>query len=103
MTELGEFALYVACGAVGVMIVGAFAPILKALAHRISHGQDGAGLEARVAELEARLATLEDKSPRTDEVVVPADRLREIEERVDFAERVLTRADDTARIARGQP
>lgn len=98
MSEGGEFAMWLAAGSAFVGITIVLTPIFKAIAHRISHGYDGKGqladVEARFAELEARLAAVEDKGPRTDEVVIPAERLRELEERVDFTERVLARGDE---------
>lgn len=63
-------------------------PVGRALARRIE-GQSGAAgeLAARVDELEARLAELEQDRART----------AELEERVDFAERLIARQDQAAR------
>lgn len=60
MSEAGEFAMWLAAGSVFVGLTIVLTPIFKALAHRISHGYDGkqelADVDARFAELEARLA-----------------------------------------------
>jgi hypothetical protein len=85
MTELGEFAMY---GAVGLMAIGIFfGPIAKAVGRWIE-SKSGAG-GSRVHELENRVADLESLLQRTPPGGVPADRLAELEERLDFAERLL--------------
>jgi Tfp pilus assembly protein PilO len=63
-------------------------PVGRALARRIE-GQSGAAgeLATRVEELESRIAELEQERART----------AELEERVDFAERLLARQDPSAR------
>lgn len=77
MTELGEFAKYLAFGFVALGFF--FGPIGKAIARRIS-GAPHPGLDP--AELDAIRA-------RVDELEGQQQRVAELEERVDFAERLL--------------
>ncbi len=81
MGELVEF-LVVMAGAIGVPMVAVFAvpPIAKAFARRIERGgaPDGAAL-AELDALRAEVESLRELAPR----------LVELEERVDFAERLL--------------
>jgi hypothetical protein len=83
MSELGQFALFLAWGAAFVaLLVG---PIGKAIAKRIAGGRHPVGVStgemdaARVNELEQRLGELETAQAR----------IAELEERLDFAERML--------------
>lgn len=66
-------------------------PLGRAIARRIE-GSDGTaadpGIARRVAELEAQVAELEHR----------ADRIAELEERLDFAERLLARQADQQRL-----
>lgn len=70
-------------------------PILRAWADRIRSKSrpEIAGGEARIAELEARLDRLEQRAPITGEVDAQYQRMAELEERLDFAERLLTQVD----------
>lgn len=66
-------------------------PLGRALARRIEGGAGGGadpGMARRVAELEAQVAELERR----------ADRVPELEERLDFAERLLARQADQQRL-----
>lgn len=89
MTESGEFAMWLAIGAGQVAFWTVLSPVFKALADRIRRKGMPAG--DRLEELQDRLAALEQRSPITGEVEAQMARLAELEERVDFAERMLTR------------
>jgi hypothetical protein len=95
MTELGEFAMY---GAVGLMGIGLFfGPIAKAIGRWIESKAGGGGSH-RVQELEHRVAELESLLQRTPPGGVPAERLAEFEERLDFAERLLSQRGEPERL-----
>jgi hypothetical protein len=85
MTEAGEFAMWIAAGGLFVGVTTLLAPIARAVAHRI---------EGRTAptDLEARLQALEQRGMDTGEVDLTRQRLAELEERLDFAERLLGQA-----------
>jgi hypothetical protein len=87
MTEPGEFAMWLAIGAGQVAFWWAMGPLIKAFADRIA--RRGVGGE-RLELIEARLAALEHRNPTTGEVELQQQRLAELEERVDFTERILT-------------
>jgi len=95
MSGEGEFAMWLAIGAGQVALWVAVSPLFRAWADRIrARGRpEIAGGEARIAELEARLERLEGNVPVTGEVEAQDHRLADLEERLDFAERVLTRVD----------
>lgn len=99
MSGEGEFAMWLAIGAGQVAFWIALSPLFRAWADRIrAKGRpEIAGGEARIAELEARLERLEVRAPVTGEVEAQDHRLAELEERLDFTERLLTRADPAAR------
>ena len=89
MSGEGEFAMWIAIGAGQIAFWIAMTPIIKAFAERISRKGGGPTAE-RIEQLEARLAALEGKSPTTGEVDLQHERLVELEERLDFTERMLT-------------
>lgn len=60
-------------------------------------GGQGAGDHDVLEELEARVSALELRSPVTGETDLVAQRLLELEERVDFAERLLTQSRQDSR------
>lgn len=99
MGEAGAFGLFLAVGATLVSLL--LGPVGQAMARRIGGRAPGeAGMTTgemsaeRVAELEARVAELEAAHAR----------LVELEDRVDFAERLLARPpDDPGRLGRGSP
>lgn len=93
----GQFAFWLAVGAMGVGFWVAVYPLITAYAKRISGGVDDAALKA----LEARLAALEARSPVTGEVDLQHQRIAELEERVEFAERMLARSPEPASLRRG--
>ena len=77
MTELGEFALYLAWGFAALGFF--FGPIGKAIAKRIAGPGHSGSEPADLAELRARVDELEGQHQR----------VAELEERLDFAERML--------------
>ena len=92
MTELGEFAMWVAIGAGQVAFWIAMYPLITSLAERIR------GRGAPAAELHARIEALEARSPITGETDLVHQRVAELEERLDFAERMLARQGEPARL-----
>ena len=86
MTELGEFAMYLAAGATAIAALVVISPVFKALANRIS----GTNSDEVLAMVEARLAAIEDRGSISGEVEAQHGRIAELEERLDFAERMLT-------------
>lgn len=95
MTELGEFALYMASGAFGIVLLLVLKPLVVALAGRIGGGR-GAG------ELEERLTALESRSPVTGETDAVYHRLVELEERLEFTERILAQSKTEGLLPRGE-
>ncbi len=86
MDTIGHFALFLSVGIMGAALF--LGPIGRGLARRIEgRHADPEGLD----ELRARVSELESRSPVTGETDLVAQRLLELEERVDFAERLLTR------------
>ncbi|HEX3927482.1 MAG TPA: hypothetical protein VHW65_05755 [Gemmatimonadales bacterium] len=63
----------------------------------------GGSLKRRLADVEARLAELEHRGLTTGESDAHLDRLAELEERVDFAERVIAKRDVAALPEPGAP
>jgi hypothetical protein len=86
MSELGEFAMFGAFGLIGIGIF--FGPIAKAIGRWIESKSAGGGGQ-RMHELENRVAELETLLLRTPPGGVPAERMAELEERLDFAERLI--------------
>ncbi len=95
MSGEGEFAMWLAIGAGQIAFWIAMSPLIKAFAERIS--RKGGPSAERIEQLEARLAAIEGRSPITGEVELQQERLAELEERVDFAERLLTQQTGAAR------
>ena len=85
MSPPGELAMWLAIGAIGYGFWAAVTPVLKALAQRIA----GGNRDEAVAELEERVAALEHRGLTSGEVEAQFARLSEVEERLDFTERVL--------------
>ena len=96
---VGDLAFWLAIGAGQVAFWAAVTPLIKAFAHRIER-RPGDADEERIAMLEARLAAMEDRALTSGEVDNQFIRLAELEERVDFAERLLTQGE--ARAAQGE-
>lgn len=97
MTAIGEFAMWLAIGAGQMAFWWAMAPVIGALADRIRH-RGGAR-----PELDERLRALEERSPVTGETDLVHQRLLELEERLDFAERLLARPGEGDRLPAGPP
>lgn len=93
MTEGGEFAMWLAVGAGQIAAWIALSPVIRALADRIARRGGGGDLEARVAELEQRALT-------TGETEAQFLRLAELEERIDFAERLLAQRSESRALER---
>jgi hypothetical protein len=82
MTGAGELALFLAIGAAAVALL--FGPIGSALARRIGGRPQLGEAHAEIEEVRAGV---------TAEVADLRNRLAEVEERLDFAERLLARGD----------
>lgn len=95
MTELGEFAMWMAGGMVALGVF--FGPISKSVGRWIESKAGGAGAK-NVQELEHRIAELESMLQRTPPGGVPAERMAELEERLDFAERLLSQRGEPERL-----
>ncbi len=78
MTGAGELAMFLAIGAAAVALL--FGPIGSALARRIGGRAEPGDAHAEIEEMRARV---------TDETDDLRNRLAEVEERLDFAERLL--------------
>jgi hypothetical protein len=88
MTELGEFAMYLAYGFIGLGFL--FGPIGVAIGRRIGGRQPQQVDEAGLEEMRQRLGELEAQQAR----------VAELEERVDFAERLLASGAPPAQLHR---
>ena len=86
MSELGEFAMFLAVGFTSLGLL--FGPIGTALGRRLSGRSGPLADPARLEELQARLEALESGQHR----------LAEVEERLDFAERLLATQRDPERL-----
>ena len=78
MTAPGELAMFLAIGAAAVGLL--FSPIGSALARRLAGRSEPGDAHSEIEEMQARV---------TDEVEDLRNRLAEVEERLDFAERLL--------------
>ncbi len=80
---------------IGGMVV-LFAPLIKALARRIEHGgRTDVALRQEVADLRARLDEVDTRALTSGEVDVSDHRSYQLEERVEFVERLLSRGKET--------
>lgn len=95
MTAIGEFGMWLAIGAGQMAFWWAMSPVIRALADRLR------GHPALPDGLEARLEALEQRSPATGETDLVHQRLLELEERLDFAERLLARPGEGDRLPAG--
>ena len=82
MSEAGEFAMWLAVGGTSVGLLTVLQPLVRAWARRIEAGTVS-------AETQARLDALEQRGMVSGEVDLTRQRLAELEERLDFAERLL--------------
>lgn len=80
--------MWLAIGAGQIAFWFAVSPLIRAFSERIS--RRGGPSADRLEQLEARLASLEGRSPITGEVELQQERIAELEERLDFTERLLT-------------
>lgn len=95
-SELGEFAMWLA---VGFGFLGFwFGPIAKSIGRWIESKTGGGTSKHQVRELEVRVAELEQVMLRTPAQGVPAERVAELEERLDFAERLLSQRGEPERL-----
>lgn len=89
---IGDFAFWLAIGAMGIGFWVAMTPLIKALADRVR------GPGRLPGDLEARIEALEATRPITGETDAVYHRMAELEERLDFAERLLAQGREPARI-----
>jgi hypothetical protein len=90
MTGAGELAMFLAIGAAAVAML--FGPIGSALARRIGGRPEPGDAHAEIEEMGARV---------TAEVDDLRSRLAEVEERLDFAERLLTHGEPANQLPGG--
>jgi|CXWL01.1.fsa_nt_gi hypothetical protein len=93
---VGALGFWIAMAVIGASFFAAVTPVIKAFAERISGGN-----AERMAELESRIAHLEERGLTSGEVEAAYGRLAEMEERVEFTERMLTQRADQPRIEGG--
>jgi hypothetical protein len=92
MSPPGELAMFLAIGAAAVGLL--FGPIGSALARRLGGRTEPGEAQAEIEQLSERM---------TAEVDDLRSRLAEVEERIDFAERLLPRGEEPDQISRGAP
>ena len=85
MNGEAEFAMWITVGAASVAFWLAMTPLIRAVAQRIS----GKVSSDQLTELHRRIDALEHRGLTSGEVEAQYDRLAEVEERLDFAERML--------------
>ena len=90
MSGAGELAMFLAIGAAAVALL--FGPIGSAVARRIVGRSEPDDAHAEIEEIRARV---------TDEVDDLRNRLAEVEERLDFAERLLAHGRQTDQLPEG--
>ncbi len=95
MSAAGELGMWLAIGAGQVAFWWAMSPVLRGLGDRIRR-KPGLPEDA-----EARLEALEQRSPATGETDLIHQRVLELEERLDFAERLLARTGEADRLPAG--
>lgn len=93
---VGALGFWIAMAVIGASFFAAVTPVIKAFADRISGGNAD-----RIAELEARLLHLEERGLTSGEVEAAYGRLAEMEERVEFTERMLAQHAEQPRIEGG--
>lgn len=91
---VGDLAFWIAVAVATASFWAAMTPLIKAFARRIE-ARGGVGHEERLVALEQRLADLEQRGLTSGEVEAQFTRLAEVEERLDFAERILTKVEPT--------
>ncbi|MBP6444831.1 MAG: hypothetical protein KA267_12460 [Gemmatimonadales bacterium] len=93
---VGAFSFWIAMAVIGASFFAAVTPVIKAFADRISGGNAD-----RIAELEARLLHLEERGLTSGEVEAAYGRLAEMEERVEFTERMIAQQAEQPRLEGG--
>jgi Tfp pilus assembly protein PilO len=88
--SLEDVAAVVLLLGVAILVAGLLWPLIRAFARRIEGGAAGAELQAEVDSLRERVRQLEEMPPR----------MAELEERVDFAERVVAKGREPERLDR---
>jgi hypothetical protein len=91
----GAFAFWLMVGAGQVAFWVAMGPVIRAFADRLR------GRAALSEEIESRLQALEARSPVTGETDAVYRRLEEVEERVEFTERLLAQSRTEGALSRG--
>ena len=91
MTGAGELAMFLAIGAAAVGLL--FGPIGSALARRMAGGPEPSETHVEIDEIRTRV---------TDEVEDLRHRLAEVEERLDFAERLLAHGRQADQLPAGE-
>lgn len=91
MTAAGELAMFLAIGAAAVGVL--FGPIGSALARRLAGRHEPGDTQAEIDEIRARV---------TDEADDLRHRLGEVEERLDFAERLLAHGRQADQLPAGE-
>ena len=90
MSGAGELAMFLAIGAAAVALL--FGPIGSALARRLAGRSEPGEAQAEIEDMRARV---------TEEVDDLKNRLAEVEERLDFAERLLARGGQADQLSAG--
>ncbi len=75
---------------VGLILATLVWPLIKAIARRIEGGAPGAGVQAELEGLRERVRQLEEMQPR----------MLELEDRVDFTERIVAKGREPDRLER---
>ena len=88
--SLHDMAVVVLLLGVGLMVVTLIWPLIRAIARRIEGGAAGAEVQAELEGLRERVRQLEEMQPR----------MLELEERVDFAERIVAKGREPDRLER---
>jgi len=87
---LHDMAVVVLLLGAGLMLAALIWPLIKAIARRIEGGAAGAEVQAELEGLRERVRQLEEMQPR----------MLELEERVDFTERIVAQGRDPDRLQR---
>ncbi len=88
--SLEDMAAVVLLLGVGLILATLIWPLIKAIARRIEGGSAGAEVQAELEGLRERVRQLEEMQPR----------MLELEERVDFAERIVAKGREPDRLER---
>ncbi|MEO5798005.1 MAG: hypothetical protein ABIZ70_00675 [Gemmatimonadales bacterium] len=88
-----EYLLAALAGGGGVAWVALRGPLGRSIGRMIEGDESEEELILRVEDLEARLAGMEQRNLTSGEVEAQFTRLAEVEERLDFAERMLTKGE----------